>query len=920
MYEKDEDGKKRRKKESTAYSYPNESFSGCDMVAQVLIQVGEEKIVHTLGELQTMSYSIHMDRSPVRSIGNINAKDYVMGPRTIAGSLVFAVFNKHFAYKIMDEVKEAIKPEVSFLIDELPPFDIVVSYANEYGIRSRLVIYGVRLVNEGQVMSINDIYTENTYQFVATDLEYLSKENEYTAGGKRYKGAYVIKGDDDVPFAGKIVPNFKAGVKNSDINLELNYKVKSMATVKKKGLVDLWLTPTKRDGTITISGKKKKYKIDVAESITGNNKVAVQLEAGEYSAVWKKGKEKSNTVNFEIAKETIVQTDYTAAPIIECVGDTYVRIYSNVRSHTKAIYKDDEGNRFSVTLAGRKALIQNLTPNTKYEISTSNDDLKKESKTVKVITNPIGFDAYSSFIEYLRYNKKALKNSNFDIYMDIVYTARTIATSGIRYESITDTFVEVLKKYSAELSALEPIKFPNIFEYEDAKKHLNALIKATSELLSISSKITSDEVYGYNYNTKVVDPPILEDYKGCTNTFIVSKETSALEFFRQFTKNSQHDKTIKSSSFSDAGSNYRCTFNGRPSTAHYTYAENEHGFRSPKVEFYVYSNEDRIEEIEKRKSDIQQTNYTLEHIRSNIGFDIANKYSVTDTTRILTEIATESKIKKAKAPIVSEINESSIVIKVQDLNILSKINANVVLSKVDEALINNPKYKIPVDEIVTFTVYKHGVRPGTDYCIWIEDAEGTQITDSVTAKTLDIDEDNSEYTIKKYFIDKIMDELKETMDDDGVLSPTIDNILYVNKSDVDMNKSNILDLTIELIMAESVVLSEMYEMLYSYYKYYYQKEYTVLESIFERNLMIDDSNLLHVYEDCYAEKIDLSINGVTKNFIELSAGDSIQLCNEKHPYTIISFIDKNLNRGGFVLISNYNERCITSNLVINTGE
>ena len=62
-------------------------------------------------------------------------------------------------------------------MDELPPFDITISFANEYGTQARLAIYGVRIINEGQTMSINDVYTENTYQFVATDIEYMNGSN-----------------------------------------------------------------------------------------------------------------------------------------------------------------------------------------------------------------------------------------------------------------------------------------------------------------------------------------------------------------------------------------------------------------------------------------------------------------------------------------------------------------------------------------------------------------------------------------------------------------------------------------------------------------------------------------------------------------------------------------------------------------------
>lgn len=168
------------------------SFSGCDMSVTCTIL----NQVISLGTLQTISYSIHMDRQPVRSMGNINAKDYTLGPRTIAGSLVFAVFDKHLLYHMIEAYRDTVSGNIKanqytnvaskyqslttgrhILADELPPFDITITFANEYGTRSKAALYGVRLVNEGQVMSINDIYTENTYQFVALDIDYMRNED-----------------------------------------------------------------------------------------------------------------------------------------------------------------------------------------------------------------------------------------------------------------------------------------------------------------------------------------------------------------------------------------------------------------------------------------------------------------------------------------------------------------------------------------------------------------------------------------------------------------------------------------------------------------------------------------------------------------------------------------------------------------------
>ena len=151
-----------------------DSYSGCDIVVTATLPLKTESgdsVYFTLGSLQTLSVSTHQDKRPVRSLGNINAKDYVMGQRTIAGSLVFAVFDRHFADNIMKSVGVT-------MADEIPALDLTINFANEYGRMSKMAIYGVKLINEGQVMSINDLYTENTYQFTALGMTPLESEVE----------------------------------------------------------------------------------------------------------------------------------------------------------------------------------------------------------------------------------------------------------------------------------------------------------------------------------------------------------------------------------------------------------------------------------------------------------------------------------------------------------------------------------------------------------------------------------------------------------------------------------------------------------------------------------------------------------------------------------------------------------------------
>lgn len=127
------------------------SYSGCDIIASIEMPKinpdgSETTVPYVLGSLQTISISTYQDKVPVRAIGNMNAIDYTMGPRTIAGSLVFAVFDKHFADNIFNDLS---KENTDILVDELPAFNVTITYANEYGSMSRMALYGIRIVEEG---------------------------------------------------------------------------------------------------------------------------------------------------------------------------------------------------------------------------------------------------------------------------------------------------------------------------------------------------------------------------------------------------------------------------------------------------------------------------------------------------------------------------------------------------------------------------------------------------------------------------------------------------------------------------------------------------------------------------------------------------------------------------------------------------
>jgi hypothetical protein len=167
------------------------SFSGADIVATFTPRGGKPLV---LGEIQTISYSTYRPTTPVYGLGMANPKGVVRGARTIAGSLIFTVFDRHVLSGMKDsmysDMKESIEESYksrgldwslagfngsisNMKTDEIPPFDISISFMNESGQSSKMTLYDVYIVSEGQTMSIEDMMTENTMQFLAMDIEHM---------------------------------------------------------------------------------------------------------------------------------------------------------------------------------------------------------------------------------------------------------------------------------------------------------------------------------------------------------------------------------------------------------------------------------------------------------------------------------------------------------------------------------------------------------------------------------------------------------------------------------------------------------------------------------------------------------------------------------------------------------------------------
>lgn len=82
------------------------SFSGADLVVSFASQI--------IGELQSISWAIQREKSPVFTLGSPDAKSFSRGKRGIAGQLSFAVFDQDSLIEAMKRVWDKISPPAMF--------------------------------------------------------------------------------------------------------------------------------------------------------------------------------------------------------------------------------------------------------------------------------------------------------------------------------------------------------------------------------------------------------------------------------------------------------------------------------------------------------------------------------------------------------------------------------------------------------------------------------------------------------------------------------------------------------------------------------------------------------------------------------------------------------------------------------------
>lgn len=470
-----------------------DSYAGVDIVVTARINNlsnttnNLKEKVYTLGSLQTLSISTHQEKRAVRVIGSVNSLDYVMGQRTVAGSLVFAVFDKHFATEMFNDLKEATGKTFK-MVDELPGLDLTITFANEYGKKSRMAIYGVKIINEGQVMSINDLFTENTYQFVATSLDYLktdisSGSSEETNGKQQITSSKVVNVSKNQSSKGEDI--YKK-VSSSNLlvnNVNLAVSVEQPTSYKQDGIAIFDLSPKQKSGYINVYDKKNDKTIVDIEVRQGAKRYSVYLPAGQYKAWYYRDNQKlSNIVHFTINHISKNKSNINDTPVIENVTHKTIKAMSNNISHDKGVCIDlSDSKKLTTNINSRNFQFDSLEPSKTYMLYTTNgNEISKAAITKTLDFNNMNLNLFKEYVK----NNRNLLSKDYSNYKPLL---EKLKDENFLYTLMQDKSIE-----AKELIYMA-VKYSNEFTTIINEKHDTMPVKK------------DDSIYGNNFkfNTSV---------------------------------------------------------------------------------------------------------------------------------------------------------------------------------------------------------------------------------------------------------------------------------------------------------------------------------------------------------------------------------------------------------------------------------
>jgi hypothetical protein len=187
----------------TAYSNAYTTFSGADIKAVVN--------GHVFSNLISISWNITREKAPIYVLGVKDPVSMSRGKRGIAGTLSFQNFDRDaiqmliqqdtskyqytdylsniathdlygnpdptngwFDWSAADSFRGVTK-QTAYYADQMPPMDVTLTYANEYGNLAVEQVFGIEILNEGKGVHIDDMAVETAMTFICRGIGKLQR-------------------------------------------------------------------------------------------------------------------------------------------------------------------------------------------------------------------------------------------------------------------------------------------------------------------------------------------------------------------------------------------------------------------------------------------------------------------------------------------------------------------------------------------------------------------------------------------------------------------------------------------------------------------------------------------------------------------------------------------------------------------------
>lgn len=851
-----------------------DSYSGADIVvvAQLSNINNENKLskkCYILGSLQTISISTYQDKAPVRSIGNINAIDYLMGPRSIAGSLVFAVFDRHFAYDIFNDLKE-YTGKTTLLTDEIPPLDMTINFQNEYGKRSKMILYGVKMVTEGQVMSINDLFTENTYQFVATGLENLTpEEGSYSKFTPNSKSNPMIINPTNIPF--DTYDNYPTGNK-FDYNKESTSFIPSSSNEKPEiSYVRVNQPLIDEDyGTITVGLNDpdaielvvtNKYKNDdefiyTSHMFDNKNEWDINVPQGIYNiaCIDKKTEDILDEITNIIIKLDEKSSNLNDYPIINDVSDTSINVETNNPNHNNLTILQENNKIETVKVMNNNYVFKNLVPNTKYKFYSSNEESTSKIATCTTLCEK---------------NELAIKFKEF------VFNNKNLWINDL---SLFD--YNILKNEN-ELNLINKIANSDFqYKYElllYAIKYQNSFIRCAN----------SENNINIIYNNDLLNP-----------LFEISNEYDRLNYYYT---NSNNYYYITSKKINDSSLVFN--INNKP---YYVYAIDSNKLKSLKYDCYSFDENTKNYLNKYKNIFIDYNDYDLNNYKNN--------YNNTDIELLETIVLKDNNI-----PIIPILDAPSIIYNRDDEILYIDLDYQELLNKDEDYYLcicnkNDTfqytpiiKIKIQYNTISMYlSKYESHLKKDNYYLIYIEDKDNNIISYSSILSTYSNTIELDNYNLDN--IKNILKPIKSFLLQKYSCKDLIESIYLSVLSYNNLSTKNFLNIFIQELL-NTVIDSLQCNNLDSMFVDVIQKEFFNIINIPLFNVLYDNGSICFSNNKYNIVVLDFYVGDEYPQKSIFLSNEYIDISNRDSYYTLIYGINKKTRtKTGFFLKNNVTKK------------